>query len=277
MIDLPKVRANNMALTREGARGLFFGGSGRGFPGTARLARASLLTYGKNAAAQQQDPRSYLTFFHGTEEGALPWMKQLGLRPGARDQSGAGGVYFTTNLDAAGYFAEQEQVQYPVPSTVPETAEKTGEAEPGQAPRRKIRSHVVMARVRPGSDAVVRREGLFSRGVRRAWTQSAESPFGSPGGPLSCLLGACWSCCGFRKYIHPQLCTGDDMTRRLRLNQWGDDVVALYPHVYGERALGEKGFELWFLEFEADKRQKCRCDHDDIHLSHGDIQYEGDW
>ena len=40
------------------------------------------------------------------------------------------------------------------------------------------------------------------------------------------------------------------MARHLIGNTHGDEVVGLYPHMYSEQALGEKGFEMWFLVFE---------------------------
>lgn len=243
MADLPKARAHNMALTREEARKLFFGGSGTGFPGTATLARASLRTYGNTA----HNPKSYLTFFHGTGVDAIPWMKEFGLRPGAADVSDASCVYCTTNLNTAGCFSSrsQKQVQYPAPPTTAETAGKEAETAAGEAveehdlARKTVyRTSIVMARVRPGSDAVVRNEGFMGKGLRRAWTQSGDS---------------LKSGFGLFKYDHPQLCAGDDMARWLCGNPWGDDVVGLYPHVYGKTALAQKGFEVWFLEFEADQ------------------------
>ena len=228
MADLDGARAHKIALTREEARKLFFGGSGTGFPGTAKLARASLRTY-ENPTAHN-DAKSYHTFFHGTPSRATPWIKKFGLRLGALDSSSAACVYCVspTNLDAAASFAGQEKVEYPAPH------QKTV-----------YRTSIVMARVRPGFDAEV------PRILRRAWTQSGDS---------------CLSCFGFGKYQYSQVCPGDDMARYLRGNPWGSvgwssnvagsDVVGLYPHLYGKKALGKKGFQLWFLVFEADEENK---------------------
>lgn len=163
------------------------------------------------------------------------------------------------NLNVAGTFASQEQVQYPVSQKAPETpaapgdehcagssshnapaSEQGGAAAPAGTvvpPKTVYRTPILMARVRPGSDAL-RNEGVIGRNLRRLWTSTGDS----------CFL----SCCGLWKYSHPQLCPGDDMTRRLLGNRWGSEVVGLYPHVYGEWALGQKGFELWFLELEAE-------------------------
>lgn len=96
---------------------------------------------------------------------------------------------------------------------------------------------VVMLRLKiGGSDAEVLGESGVARIIRRGWQKLGDRH------SVREVLGV------GKDYRSPVI-LDDELARHLQGNACGDDVVGVYPFMYTEAQLAEKGFEVWFLIF----------------------------